>query len=358
MKAKPRVLFVGRTRYELPLSEPLARKWDALGERLDLQVVGIGEGGDGRFELHRPLRPSVLDYLVLPFRLRRAIRTFAPDAISVENPHLAVAALAARRLAGGRGPRVVVDVHGDWRRTADTYGSRARRLLGPLANRVALAGIRRADAVRTISQYTADLVREAGVEPAAVVPTWTDLGAFLRPPVPLPERRRALFVGALEPAKGIDTLGAAWRLVATRLPDAELHVVGSGSRARLVEELGVRWDPSLSPPEVARALDEAMVLVLPSRTEGLGRVAIEALCRGRPVVGSRVGGIADVVEHDATGLLVEPDDPDALADALVRALSDRALAERLAAAARPAAERWVEAYARYPDAISDLMTRS
>ena len=78
------------------------------------------------------------------------------------------------------------------------------------------------------------------------------------------------------------------------------------------------------------------MLVLPSRSEGLGRVVVEAFCRGRGVVGTRVGGIPDLVEDGETGLLVPPEDAAALADALVRVLSDRALAERLGAAARAA----------------------
>src|SRR5207237_10936338 len=67
----------------------------------------------------------------------------------------------------------------------------------------------------------------------------------------------------------------------------------------------------------------------------MGRVLIEAFLRGRGVVGSRVGGIADLVEDGVSGLLVEPE-PEPLADALVRVLSDRALAERLAEGARAA----------------------
>ena len=94
------------------------------------------------------------------------------------------------------------------------------------------------------------------------------------------------------------------------------------SAAALVRDLPAqtRWTESLSTPEVARALDEATVLVLPSRSEGLGRVVVEAFCRGRGVVGSRVGGIPDLVEDGVTGLLVAPGDAHALADALVRVL--------------------------------------
>jgi glycosyltransferase involved in cell wall biosynthesis len=79
------------------------------------------------------------------------------------------------------------------------------------------------------------------------------------------------------------------------------------------------------------------VLVLPSRSEGFGRVLVEAGCRGRSAVASRVGGVPDLVADGETGLLVPPGDPAALAGALVRVLSDGSLAERLGAAAHRAA---------------------
>ena len=101
--------------------------------------------------------------------------------------------------------------------------------------------------------------------------------------------------------------------------------------------------------------------MLPSRSEGLGRVVVEAFCRGRGVVASRVGGIADIVDDGSTGLLVPSGDADALADALVRALSDRTLAERLGAAAHDAVQPWLatpEEYARRLRELVDEVTRT
>jgi glycosyltransferase involved in cell wall biosynthesis len=89
----------------------------------------------------------------------------------------------------------------------------------------------------------------------------------------------------------------------------------------------------------------------------MGRVVVEAGLRGRGVVGSRVGGIPDVVRDGETGLLVPPEDPRALADALVRVLTDRALAERLGAAARAAAEEWLVSPEEYARRVRDLVER-
>jgi glycosyltransferase involved in cell wall biosynthesis len=97
------------------------------------------------------------------------------------------------------------------------------------------------------------------------------------------------------------------------------------------------------------------VLVLPSRSEGLGRVGVEAFCRGRGVVASRIGGIPDLVEDGKTGILVPPGDARALADALVRGLSDRALAERLGVAARVAVEPWLATPEEYARQVRELV---
>ena len=149
------------------------------------------------------------------------------------------------------------------------------------------------------------------------------------------------------------------------MPEATLHLVGRGALREVPQALArelpeqTRWTESLSTPEVARALDDASVLVLPSRSEGLGRVVVEAFCRGRGVIGSRVGGIPDIVADGVSGILVEPGDAQALADALVRVLSNRPLAERLGEAAHAAVQPWLatpEEYARRMRELVDEVT--
>jgi glycosyltransferase involved in cell wall biosynthesis len=260
--------------------------------------------------------------------------------------HEAVLFLLARRLAGSK-TKLILDIHGDWHQATRLYGSPLRRLLNPLNDALPAVAVRHADAVRTVSTQTTGLVRGLGVEPAGVFPAYVDAASFLdRPPAPLPARPRAVFVGVLERYKAFDTLVEAWRRAAPRVPDATLHIVGEGSMQvnaeRLVDDLPEQtaWSPRLSQEEVARAMDDAWLLCLPSRSEGLPRVALEAACRGRAVIGGNRAGIPDVVKHEENGLLVDPEDPAELADALVRILSDSALAARFGEAARLAAEDW------------------
>jgi glycosyltransferase involved in cell wall biosynthesis len=347
-----RALFVGRTRYTWPVPP---EKFDALRGELDIRVLGTSADGlahaDGTFTLvpRAPVADGAVFWAALPVRVARLLREFRPNAVVCQTAYEGAAALLACRIA--RVPaRVVVEVHGDWRTSTRLYGSPARRLLSGAADRVAAFALRRADAVRTVSPFTAGLVRDLGIEPDADFPAYMDLGPFLREPAPLPEQPVALFVGVLEAYKNIDGLAAAWR--AADAP-GELRIVGKGSREDVVRQLGVRWDRELSSEQVAQAMDDAWVLVLPSRSEGMGRVLVEAFCRGRGVVGARAGSIPNLVEDGVSGILVDSNEQ--LAEALRRVLSDRRLAERLGDGARTAAGPWLQTPQEYAARVRELV---
>ena len=145
-------------------------------------------------------------------------------------------------------------------------------------------------------------------------------------------------VARLEPEKGHQTLIEAWPHVLRACPDAYLLIVGEGSRRDFLEQwasahrvghrvvfTGRRDDI----PAVTAALD---VAVLPSWREAQGLSILEAMALSRPVVASDVGGIPEMIEDGVTGLLVEHDNPVALAAAIVRLLSDHAFADTIARA--------------------------
>jgi glycosyltransferase involved in cell wall biosynthesis len=357
---KPKVLFVSRERFRLPLDGAQKRKWDAVASVVEHRVLAAAAPDsptrDAHFHLvgKLPLLDGPIFYLLLPWRIRRELRDFRPEAALVQGIHETVAFLVARRLAGVD-TKVILDVQGDWHEATRLYGSRFRRLLNPLNDALAAPAVHGADAVRTVSKQTTSLVRALDVEPTAVFPSYVDAQAFLeRPPAPLPDRPRAVFVGVLERYKAFDTLVAAWRLAAARVPEASLHVVGDGSLSELVPG-DVEWSRRLTSEEVAAAMDDAWVFCLPSRSEGLPRVALEAAARGRAIIGGNRAGIPDVVEDGVNGFLVDPDDAEQLADALVRVLSDRAVAERLGTAARTTGEEWGVTPAEYAGKLRTLV---
>ncbi len=146
-------------------------------------------------------------------------------------------------------------------------------------------------------------------------------------------------VARLEPEKGHQTLIDAWPHVLREVPDAYLLVVGEGTQRDTLEQqaacnrvahrvvfTGRRDDV----PAVTAALD---VAVLPSHREAQGLSILEAMALSRPVVASDVGGIPEMIEDGVTGLLVPHDQPEALAAAIVRLLTDHTLADTIARAA-------------------------
>jgi glycosyltransferase involved in cell wall biosynthesis len=370
LPVKPRVLFVGRTRYDLPLSESLAKKWDALEKHMDylvLAAAGRVERDDPRFDLSQPpllVPEGPAFHISLPGRIRRAVDRFGPQVIVVQSPFEGLAALIALWRARSR-PKLVIEVHGDWHSAARLYGSRLRRLYAPLAERLALRALRSADATRAVGPATAQLAEEAtGRPPIATFPTYSDIESFLvQEPSSLPAVPTAIWIGVLERVKNPELLAQVWPRIAQRKADVRLVVVGSGRLDSVVRNLcarfpeSVEWVPRLPASDVARRLDEATVLVLTSTSEGLPRVIIEAFSRGRGVVATAVGGVPDIVVGDRNGALVPLGDAEGFAEALLRVLDDRDLARRLGTNALADAQRFQRTPTEYSREMRTLVDR-
>jgi glycosyltransferase involved in cell wall biosynthesis len=151
-----------------------------------------------------------------------------------------------------------------------------------------------------------------------------------------------LFVGRLEAEKRVDLLISAISRLRQDGMSVTLHVVGEGglrtALRALAEKLGLTDSiaflgsvPRHRMPDVYR---KAACLVLPSAGEGFPLVLLEAWASGMPVVATRVGGLAELCQHEEDALLVPPDDVAAISEALRRVLTDRQLAKRLGAAGR------------------------
>ncbi len=166
-----------------------------------------------------------------------------------------------------------------------------------------------------------DTERFSAPHPGARERIRTELSAPLEAPV-------VLCAGRLRPEKGQDVLLRAVPLLLERVPEVRVWLAGEGSHRgdyeKLARDLGVEDTVSFlgfrsDVPDLLAAADGVAV---PSRSEGLGTAALEALAAGRPVVASDVGGLPDSVVPDQTGELVPPENPAALADALAHLLRD------------------------------------
>ncbi len=333
----------------------------------------------GRGTIPRRYLVNPFFYLYAGLVVARVARRESANLLHVQNKHMLIPGVLARALTGL--PVIatirdgsIIDAapmclhHGDrmpadcgvvklWRDCSVEYfdlyakGTRSRLgtklafLYGWLDARLKQRFLRRMDAVVGVSQGILDIYRRSGVLDGVarlrVVHTIPPVGG---PPAPeeveamrrrlgLEGTRMVLYVGKFSPGKGVADLVAAARRVAPSIPDACFVFVGEGelpSGEPFIRRLG-----PMANRDVLALYPLADVVVVPSVIpDALSRVILEAMCAGRPVIATRVGGTPELVLDGKTGLLVERNDPAGLAAALLLILRDDALRGALGVAAR------------------------
>ncbi len=283
-------------------------------------------------------------------RLRRRLRPFAPDVVHVQQSIVSDVRLLVA--AGVRRGRFAVTYHDP----SIHPGDDDVRWIDDLANRM-LAG-----SAGLIFVHGEALAEELGETvapraPVVVVPHGVDPA----PVEPLPDHPALLFFGRISYYKGIDTLLDAMGAVWDRCPDATLTIAGDGA----LDDHPALADPRVTvraehvpDSEVPGLIGESTCVVLPYRQASQSGVGSLVKPYGRPLVATSVGGLPELLS-DGSGLLVPPEDPAALATALVSVLTDRELALGLAAAGVRTAssdgsweavgEQTLDAYTRYLD---------
>lgn len=178
---------------------------------------------------------------------------------------------------------------------------------------------------------------------------------------------RILFVGRLEPMKGVDVLIAAYANLLPLLREKTmLSIVGEGGERAALERLAqqqgiadrVRFSGSLSGSALYQQYAQAEIFCGLSRSEALGNVFLEAAAARCAIVAARIGGIPDIVEDGVSGLLVPADDPAAAKNALEKLLIDADFRQRLASVASLRAQDydWAAIAQRYAEVYDELST--
>lgn len=325
----------------------------------EVEVLGRGPGG--------ARGPKLLFPLAVVPAAAAALRRFRPHVVQVHESDGALAALAVKVLGRARDPRPrlaallqvsYVEERRAVRPLRDPQGRelgrpgsverRFRLFKAPLQVALGRLTARLADVVLAPSAATAaELRRDYRVERAAVVPNATgglpvETGATTAPAEEIPPGA-LLFVGRLRIRKGVEVAFEALRRMPEQVPqggpEPRLLLAGDGEHRTALAAAaaglpGVRFLGRCDAARVRRLLSGAAALVVPSTYEGMPLVILEAMAAGVPVVASRVSGIPEVVVDGATGWLVPPEDPEALARALAEVLADPAEARRRGEAGR------------------------
>jgi glycosyltransferase involved in cell wall biosynthesis len=206
--------------------------------------------------------------------------------------------------------------------------------------------VHRADCVITTSQYAAARIQELyGVSTAPrIVPEAIELSAWerlfrLHPAQADQNKFVVLCVCRFYPRKRLNMLLAAAQRLRFKIPQLEVSIVGGGPEGWRLKEVCrnmdlqgvVKWRENISQSELAREYNRCDVFCLPSVQEGFGIVFLEAMANGKAIVAVRAGAAPEVVKH---GLLAEPDDEEALAEAIERLYREPVLRKSLGAAGR------------------------
>ena len=234
------------------------------------------------------------------------------------------------------GARLVVEVHGDYYEALH-WNSRGSKYIYFLkwayVQRMIPFVLNRANAVKLLHEN--QLRGFCGIKGRQQFKTFHDF-------VPIsnfsPGRNGAkiiLFVGHPWHTKGVDILVEAFIAISPGFPDVRLRLVGhlpeKERTGRLFRDKDkIEFVRPVPADEVPALMRECTVFVLPSRSEAMGRVLLEAMATRKPLIASRVGGIPEYITHGETGLLFEREDVAGLAKLLRKVLSDEKYAERLA----------------------------
>jgi glycosyltransferase involved in cell wall biosynthesis len=292
-------------------------------------------------ELRRPVSP-LADCRAL-LRLRQEIRQLRPDLV---HTHSSKAGFLGRLAARAEGVRRIVHTphghvfHGYFSAPLTRTFALLERIAGPWTDRII-----------TLSDEEARDHLRRGIGRAGqfvTIPSGVDLGPVVSaPPTRLvPDGPVVCAVARLVPVKGLHHLIEAAPAVLRHCPAARFLLVGDGerrsaleaqARARGLQDRVVFTGYREDVPSIMAGTD---LVVLPSINEGMGRVLVMAMALGKPIVATRIGGVAELLGDGEAGLLVPPRDPAALAEAITSLLRDPQRERSLGEAGRRRAPRY------------------
>jgi glycosyltransferase involved in cell wall biosynthesis len=335
-----KALFLGVTPLDFKEKEKffhLKKKFEGLSSGIEPYVLTKGrpfykKTWGTRFYL----LPSAVFWILAPFVAFYLFLFKKIDVILAQSPLLEGFLGVFLKMFFGK--ELIVEVHGDWKE--GPFLSKKRKFaffqkrIVPLLAKLSL---KRADKVRAISNFTKSEAEEiSGKKPYFIFPTFTDIDIFLEEK-DVSFENFVLFVGVLSPLKNVNGLIESFSKITKEFPDFKLVVVGEGKEREKLQFLAwnlglekkVEFKGKLSLNKTKDLMKKCYCLVLPSFSEGLGRVLMEAMALEKPVIGSKVGGIPDLIKDKENGFLIQPDNSSQLGEKLGILLGNRELAVKM-----------------------------
>jgi len=336
-----KVLFISVTNLDLKEKETvfhLKKKFEGLSERIKIYV--LAKGVPFHINIWRTdfylLKPGIFFWPLAFFIAFYLCFTKKIDTIITQSP--LVEGFVGSILKKIFKKELIVEIHGDW--IEGPFLSKKRRLEfleRKLIPMLAKISFEQADKIRGVADYLIEKAKK--VVPGKkyfLFPTFTDLDLFLK------EQNTRLgafivFAGQLEKVKGTNILVKAFANIERDFPDFNLVIIGEGANKESLEfkinDLGlkdrVKFKGKLSLEQTKDIMKRCYCLVLPSLSEGLPRVLIEAMALGKPIIASNVGGIPELIKDNENGFLFEKGNSNELAEKLKILLNDRNLAIKM-----------------------------
>lgn len=315
---------------------------------------------------------SIIDTLAK--RLDEIIPLIRPDILHAHSP--ALNAIAALRAGRKHGIPVVYEVRAFWEDAAVDHGtSREWGLRYRLTRALETSAFKRVDAITTICEgLRRDIVaRGIPAQKVTVIPNAVDIEKFsvggtgdaiLKEQLGLNGHRIIGFIGSFYAYEGLDLLLQAFPTILASAPDIRLLLVGGGpqddSLKHLASGLGIKdkviFTGRVPHDQVQRYYDLVDILAYPRHSMRLTELVtplkpLEAMAQGRLLVASDVGGHKELIQDGKTGILFKSENPQALADAVLRLLAEESRWPEL----RKAARRFVETERNWPKSVSNYV---
>lgn len=221
--------------------------------------------------------------------------------------------------------------------------------------------LKNADAVLALTNGMKEIMNEICPRDIVVLPNGIIIPnqscKEFTPPRDTGAGKKILFVGRLHPVKGLSYLIHAMSKINRIAPDAKLIIVGDGKERKALENLSeqlknhdvIEFMGKVPHDSVSQYLHSSDIFVLPSLSEGLSNVILEAMACGLPIVATQVGGTPDIIEHGENGLLIDAMSDEQLADAVISLLKNSSLREKMSQNNLTAVERF-----RWENIIGEL----